>query len=190
MRRKTWIIVLAIAILAAGLGGGFYWHWYNSPRYALQQAVLALETRNMDKFFNYVDLKEIVINFSNASSKDLESQSEHQVDNWTRYSRRLAGKFTQLFLPKLIESFQPQVRKVLEHHLLNLNHTQILGIAAAVTVAQIDTQGSEAKVTLTDPQSQETLRFKMRRQPESGVWQIVSVNYADLKRFYKRELCR
>jgi hypothetical protein len=78
----------------------------------------------------------------------------------------------------------------LEHHLLNLNHTQILGIAAAVTVAQIDTQGSEAKVTLTDPQSQETLRFKMRRQPESGVWQIVSVNYADLKRFYKRELCR
>ena len=57
MRRKTWIIALVIVVLGAALGGGLYWHWANSPRYALQQAALALKTRNMDKFFNYLEFK-------------------------------------------------------------------------------------------------------------------------------------
>jgi hypothetical protein len=190
MRRKTWIIALAIVVLGAALGGGLYWRWSNSPRYALQQAALALKTHNLDKFFTYLDLKEIVTNFAEASSRDQASRDDPQADELNKFTRSLGGKFAQLFLPKLIESFEPQVRKVLGHYLLKLNDTQILGIAAAVTVAEIDTQGDEARVTLTDPKSQEKLRFQMHRQPDHGNWQIVSVNYDDLKRFYKRELCR
>ena len=67
----------------------------------------------------------------------------------------------------------------------------VLGVtardAAAATVAQIDTQGDEALVTLTDPKTRDTFQFQMRRQPNQGTWQIVSVNYEDLKRFSKRE---
>jgi hypothetical protein len=190
MRRKTWIITLVIVVLGAVLGGGLYWHWSNSPRYALQQAALALKTRNLDKFFSYLDLKEIVTNFAEASNRDEAAKEDPQADELTRFSRSLGGKFAQLFLPKLIASFEPQVRKILGHYLLNLNDTQILGVAAAVTVAEIDNQGDEARVTMTDPKTQEKLRFQMRRQPDQGTWQIVSVNYDDLKRFYKRELCR
>jgi hypothetical protein len=64
---------------------------------------------------------------------------------------------------------------------------KILVIAAAATVAQIDTQGDEALVTLIDPKTKDTFQFNMRRQPNHGTWQIVSVNYDDLKRFSKRE---
>jgi hypothetical protein len=190
MRRKTWVIAVAIVVLGAALAGGLYWRWANSPRYALQQAALALKTRDFNKFFTYVDLKEIVTNFSQASSRDAKNQDGEQVDEWTRYSRHLGGKFAQLFLPKLVESFEPQIRKIIERYLLNLNNTQILGVAAAATVAQIDTQGDEAQVTLTDPNTQEIFRFQMRRQPDHGIWKIVSVNYDDLKKFYKREMCR
>ena len=190
MRRKTWITAVAIVVLGAVLAGGLYWRWANSPRYALQQAALALKTRNLDKFFSYVDFKEIVTNFAKASNKGMETRDDQQTDEWTRYSRRFGGKFAQLFLPKLLESFEPQIRKVLDHYLLNLNNTQILAVAAAVTVAQIDTQGEDgAQVTLIDPKTQETFRFQMRRQPNHGKWQIVSVNYDDLNKFYKRELC-
>ncbi len=187
MRRKTWIIAVAILVLGGALGGGLYWRWANSPRYALQQAALALEARNMNKFFNYLNTKEIFNNFIQASSKDLESPEDPKADEWTRYSRRLGRNFAHIFLPKLFQSFETQIRAALEHYLLNLDNSQILGVAAAVTVAQIDTQGDEAQVTLTDPKTKETLRFHMRRQPDHGVWQIVSVNYEDLKRFYKRE---
>jgi hypothetical protein len=190
MQHRTWKIVLVIVVLAAALGGGLYWRWSNSPRYALQQAALALETRNLDKFFNYIDLKEIVTNFAQASSRDTAARDEQPADDISKFCQRLGGRFAQLFLPKLIESFEPQVRKALGHYLLNLNNTQILGIAAAATVAQIDTQGDKAQVTVTDPKTQEKFRFQMRRQPDQGIWQIVSVNYDDLKKFYKRELCR
>lgn len=186
MQRKTWIIAIAIVVLGAALGGGLWWRWVNSPRYALQQAALALKTRNLDNFFNYLNLKEIVTNLSKTSHQDLDSRDDPQADELTRFSRQLGGKFAQLFLPKLVESFEPQIRKILQHYLLNLNNTQILAIAAAVTVAQIDTQGDEAQVTLTDPKTGETFRFEMHRQLDQGVWQIVSVNYEDLKRLCKR----
>jgi hypothetical protein len=187
MQRKTWIIAVAIVVLAGALAGGLYWRWANSPRYALQQAALALQTRDMDKFFNYMDLKEILNNFLEASSKDLETPADDQADEWTKFSRQLGRKFAHLFLPKLFTAFEAQIRGALENYLLHLNNSQILAIAAAATVAQIDSRDDEALVTLTDPKSKDTFHFQMRRQPNHGVWKIVSVNYDDLKRFSKRE---
>jgi hypothetical protein len=188
MRRKTWIIALAILVLGGALGGSLYWRWLNSPRYALQQAALALEARDMDKFFKYVDLKEILNNIVEASSQEQEEPGNPPADDWTRYSRRLGRKFAHLFMPKLFDAFQGQIRDLVSHYLLKLNQSQILAIGAAVTVAQIDTQGDEAAVTMTNPKTKETLHFQMRRQPTEGVWQIVSINYQDLKKFYRREL--
>jgi hypothetical protein len=190
MQRKTWISVIVVVVLAAALAGGLYWRWATSPRYALQQAALALKTRNVDNFFNYLDLKEIINNFSEAAAQDASNPEDQKTDDWDKLTRQMGRKFARLFLPKLFDTFQPQIRKVLEHYLFNLNNTQILGIAAAATVAEIDTRGDEAQVTVTDPKTQEKLRFQMRRQPNHGVWQIVSVNYDDLKKFYKLELCR
>ena len=187
MRRKTWIIAAVVLVLGGALGGGLYWHWVNSPRYALQQAVLALKTRNINNFFNYLDLKEIFNNFVEASSKELETSKDQPTDDWTRFSRQMGRKFAHLFLPKLFNSFETQIKGVVGQYLLNLDNSQILGIAAAVTLARIDSQGDEAQVTLTDPKTKETFRFEMRRQPNHGLWQIVSVNYDDLKKFYKRE---
>ena len=187
MRRKTWIIAVAIVVLGGALAGGLYWRWAESPRYALQQAALALQARDMDKFFNYLNLKEILNSFVVASSKDMETPEDQPADEWTKFSRQLGRKFAHLFLPKLFEAFEAQIRGVLERYLLHLDNSQILVIVAAATVAQIDSQGDEAGVTLTDPKTKDTLRFQMRRQPNHGAWQIVSVNYEDLKRFSKRE---
>jgi len=187
MQRKTWIIAVAIVVLGGAVAGGLYWRWANSPRYALQQAALALQARDMDKFFNYVNLKEILNNMVEASSKDLAAPEDQPGDEWTKFSRQLGRKFAYLFLPKLFETFEAQIRVVVERYLLNLDYSKILVIAAAATVAQIDRQGDEALVTLTDPKTKDTFQFNMRRLPDQGTWQIVSVNYDDLKRFSKRE---
>jgi hypothetical protein len=187
MRRKTWISAVAIVVLGGALAGGLYWRWANSPRYALQQAALALQARDMPKFFNYLDLKEILNNFIAASSKDLDTPADQPADDWTRYSRQMGRKFAHLFLPKIFEAFETQIRGVIERYLLNLNNSQILAIAAAATVARIDTRDDEASVTLTDPKTKDIFRFQMRRQLNHGDWRIVSVNYDDLKRFTKRE---
>jgi hypothetical protein len=187
MRRNTLIIALVVLVLGGAVAGGLYWRWYNSPRYALQQMALALETRNMDKFFNYLDLKAIFNKFLEDSSHDLDAPEDPEADDWTRMSQRLARKFARSLLPKLFNTFETQIRGVMQKYLLNLDNSQILGIAAAATVAKIDTQGDEAQVTLTDPKTKKPFRFQMHRDSQRRRWQIVSVNYPDLKMFCQKE---
>lgn len=187
MQRKTWIITLAIVILGGAVAGGLYWRWANSPRYALQQAALALQAQDMGKFFKYIDLKAISSTLIETCGKDMDTLADQPADAWTKLCRQLGRKFANVLLPKLFEAFESQIRGTVERYLLHLDNSKILVIAAAATVAQIDTQGDDAVVTLTDPKTRDTFQFHMRRQPNHGTWQIVSVNYDDLKRFTKRE---
>jgi hypothetical protein len=187
MPRKALIIVLAVLVLGGVLSGVLYWRWYNSPRYALQQMALALKTRNMETFFKYLDMKAIFNNFLEASSRDQDPDLDPDTDEWTQMTRRLGRKFARFMLPQLFNTFESQIRGVLENYLLNLDNTQILGVAAAATTARIDARGDEALVTLTDPKTKEPLRFQMQRQANGGLWQIVAVNHQDLKRFYRRQ---
>jgi hypothetical protein len=187
MRRRTWLILLAAVVLSSALAGGLYWHWVNSPRYALQRMALALKTRNMEQFFKYVDLKAIFNNFLDSSSQDLKETPSGKEDEWSRMSRQMGSKFARIFLPKIFDRFAKEIRGLMEKYLTNLDNTQILAIAAAATTAGIEVQGDEARVTLVDPKTKEPFRFRMQRQPETGTWQIVAVNYQDLKKFSKRE---
>ena len=189
MRRRTWIIILVAAVLGAALAGGLYWHWSTSPRYALQRMSLALKTKDMQQFFNYLDLKAIFNDFVESASQDLDKpkdKKDKKEEEWDRLSRQMGSKFARIFLPKLFESFEKDLRAMMEKYLKDLDNKQILAVAAAATTAQIEVQGEEARVTLVDPKSKEPFRFQMRRQRETGTWQIVAVNYQDLKKFSKR----
>jgi hypothetical protein len=191
MRRRTWLILLTAVILGGALAGGFYWQWASSPRYTLQRMALALKTKDMPQFFKYLDLKAIFNNFVDGASQDLDepkAEKDQKDDDWSRLNRQLGNKFARMFLPKLFASFEKDIRGMLEKYLQNLDNSQILAIAAAATTAQIEVQGEEAQVTLVDPKSHEPFHFQMRRQPETGIWQIVSVTYQDLKKFSKRAL--
>jgi hypothetical protein len=187
MRRKVLILTLAALVLGAAITGGLYWRWCHSPRYALQQMALALKTKNLDNFFKYIELKEVFNNFLEASSKDLESEEKPGANEWDRMTRHLGRKMARSLLPKVFDTFETQIRGAMEKYLLNLDNSQIIAIAAAVTVAKIDTRGDEAQVTLTNPKTGETIRLQMRRDAERDYWQVVSVNYQDLKRFCQQE---
>jgi hypothetical protein len=188
--RKTLIISLAVFICAGVVGGLAYRYWLNSPRYALQQMALSLETKNMDKFFNYLDLQAIFNEFLEAASNEKNPQEKKATNDWDQLTRSVGRKFARQFLPKLFTAFEAQIRGTMEHYLLNLDQKQILGVAAAATVAKIEQQGDDARVTLTEPKSKEPLRFQMHRRAQGGHWQIVAVDYQDLKKFYRRELER
>jgi hypothetical protein len=187
MRCRTLIIILVVLVLGAGVAGGLYWRWLNSPRYALQQMALALKEKNMDGFFKYVDLKEIFNQIVAESAKEREAPpSDKPEDEWTKATRRLGQKFARQILPKIFDSFSRQIRSLIENQLLNLNNSQILGVMAAVTVAKIDSRGDKAQVTLKDHKTGEPFRFQMRRYPD-GNWRIVSINHEDLKKFWQCE---
>lgn len=187
MSRRVLFLMLATLILGVAVAGGLYWRWCHSPRYALQQMVLALKAKDMDNFFNYLNLQDIFNNFIQASSKELDLPEDPGADEWTRFSQRLGRKFARNLLPKLFETFEKQIRGVMQAYLQNLDNSQILGIAAAVTLAEIKVEGEEARVTLKDPKTGDAFRFQMRRDG-GGQWRIVAVDYQDFKNFLKREI--
>lgn len=186
MRRKTLIIILAMVILGAGVAGGLYFRWLYSPRYSLHQMVLALKAKNMGKFFKYLDLKEIFNSFLEASSRDLTTPDDKEGDELTRLGRNLGRKFARLVLPQLFRTYEKDIQAALEKYLTSLDNKQLLGLAAAITVARIKVEGDEAQVSIRDPKTKEDFRFHMRLQ-EDGRWRIVAVNYQDLKKFLKQE---
>jgi len=188
MKRSAVVIFSTVFLLAAVITGGFYWRWVNSPRYALQQMVLAIQTRNMNKFFKYLDLQEIVGNMVDASSEDLAPPEAPDMDDWDRLSRRLGKKVAKFVLPKLLEKFDKQVRSAVEQYLLNLSNTQVLALAAAATTAEISTRGEMAEVKLVDPKTGEPFRFMLGRDPGTKEWRIISIRYQDLKKLLKREV--
>jgi len=187
LRRRKIVLIVSVVVLVAALAGGLYWQWTNSPRYALQQMALSLKTRDMKKFFSYLDLKSIFNNFIESSDQDLAQPKGEKEDEWSSLSRQMGRKFARFLLPKLFESFEQDIKASMERHLASLDNTKILAIAAAATTAKIEVQGEQAEVTLVDPKTKQPFRFQMQRQPETGVWKIVEVNYQDLKKFAKRE---
>jgi hypothetical protein len=190
MPRRLIFVLLGTLILATAVAGGLYWRWYNSPRYALQQMTLALKTKNPDNFFKYLALKDIFSNSLYGLDQDLETleNQDEDADGWNRLGRRMGRKFARQFLPKLFNMFEKQIREGIQSYLENLDNTQIMALAAAVTLAKINVQGDEAQVTINNPKTGDSLRFKMQRQAESGIWRIVAVNYQDLKKFLKQEM--
>jgi hypothetical protein len=187
MRRRTLLICLIAGILVALLGAGLYRNWIASPRYALQRMALALKTRDMDRFFKYVNIKAIANNLAESAIPNSDDAQGGTEDQWNRKARQMGRQLAHMVLSNLSDSLQKQIRQVMEKYLLNLDNTKILAIAAAATTAQIELQGGNARVTLVDPKSQEPFHFRMQRQPESGTWQIVGVDYQDLRKFVKRE---
>ncbi len=188
MKRSAIIIFSTVFLLAAAVSGGLYWRWVNSPRYALQQMVLAIQTRNMDKLFKYLDLQEIASNLAEASSADLAPAEESGKDEWDRLGRRLGQKIVKIVVPKLVERFHKEIKEGVEQYLLNLSNSQILALAAAVTTADIDARGETAEVKLLDPKNGKPFRFRMKRDPATKEWRVVAIKYEDLKRLLKREL--
>jgi hypothetical protein len=188
MKRSAVVIFSTVFLLTAVITGVLYWRWLNSPRYALQQMVLAIQTGNMDKLFKYLDLQEIANNMVDASYTDVAPPDRPDQDEWDRLSRRLGHKVAKFVLPKLLEKFDNQVKAAIERYLKELSRTEVLALAAAATTAQIDTQGDVAQVKIVDPKTGEPFRFHMAWDPVIKEWRIIAIHYQDLKKLVKREL--
>lgn len=188
--RKPVIFIIIIAILAGGaiLAGVLYQRYYDSPRYALQQMVLALKAKDMDKLFNYLDTKEIFQNLVDDSAKENNNPEDQPDDEFARFSRQLGRKFARHIFPQLYNNFEKQIKQAIAAHLKDLTHTEVLALSAAVATAKIEVQGEEAQVTVYDPKNQRHMRFQMRRAPGNGAWRVVALNYNDFKHLLKKKL--
>lgn len=193
MRRKVLLPVVAGLTLTGAIIVGYFWYWQGTPRHSLYQMVRAIQNKDMNKFYHYVDLKAIFNNLIKNASQEVDipggwQEPDTPEDDWNRWSRELGEKFARFLLPKLFDAFEAQIKAQVENYLLSLSTSETLGLTALVAQAQIEQQGHQAQVTIIDPQTNKPFRFWMQQDPQTRKWRVVEVNYQDLKEIIKREL--
>ncbi|RLA90169.1 MAG: hypothetical protein DRG58_03060 [Deltaproteobacteria bacterium] len=192
MRQKAITLISLVVVVSGVIILGYLWFWQGTPRHALYQMVRAVQNRDMNKFFDYIDLQAIFNNIVKDASDDLDFPNNSQKDGsppdeFTRWSHKLGKKFARYLIPKLFSTFESQIKGQIEQYLLNLSTSETVGLTALVAQARIQQQDQQAEVTIIDPQTNQQLRFQMQRHPETREWRVVGVNYHDLKGFLKKE---
>jgi hypothetical protein len=200
MRRKIVILGLIVLILMGAGIGGYYYFLHDSPRHALLQMVRAIQTQNMDKFFEIIDLKLILNNLAEKGSQDqefvddagkffgMDNKSLQPEDELSKFGIHLGKKFAGYLVRSVIIAFEPQIKEHIKNYLLNLNTQESVALTAIVTHAQIEENDGMAKVTLTNPHNGQPLSFSMVQDPNSRQWRVVEINYQDLKSIIKQKL--
>ncbi len=186
MRRSPLVFVIVALLLGIAVAGGFYYHYRTSPRFALHQMASALIQRDYKEFYTYLDLNSILSHLMKETGKDLIPPQIPEGDYLGQLGWKMGRKFAQNLLPRLLESFENNLQSLVNKYLDTLTTEDLLALEGAVALAEIDRHGDVAQATLKFPQGGQ-LRLTMSRVP-NGTWQVVSVNYEDLKRLVKTEL--
>jgi hypothetical protein len=188
MRRSPLVFIVAALLLGIVVAGVFYYRYQSSPRSALHQMVDALTDRNYEKFYTYLDLKSILGNLMQETGKDLISPVIPENNYLGQLGWRMGSKFAQQVLPRLFETFEQDLHKLINQYLNTLTTKELLALKAAVTLAEIRQQGDEAKVTLRFAKEDGRLRLTMTKSSQDRTWRVISVNYEDLKKLVSKEL--
>lgn len=188
MRRSPLIFIGAALVLGIVVAGVFYYRYWSSPRSALHQMVNSLIHRNYEQFYTYLDLKSILGNLMQETGKDLISPVIPDGNYLGQLGWKMGQKFAQQLLPRLFETFEPELHKLINQYLDTLTTKELLALEAAVTLAEIRQQGDEAKVTMRFAKEGCRLRLTMSKSSKDRSWRVTSVSYEDLKQLISKEL--
>ncbi len=188
MRRSPLIFLSVALLLGIAVAGVFYYRYRHSPRFALQQLVVSLTNRNYDRFYDSVDLPGIMGHLMAETGRDLVPPELPQGDLLSQFGWKMGGKVARHLIPRLFETFDKELRKLLNQYFDTLSTQEFVALNAAVALADIDQQGEEARVTLRFPKKDGRLRLNMAWNPQLRRWRVVAVNYEDLKHLVKKEL--
>jgi hypothetical protein len=197
MPRKCVLALLFLAIIIGLATSTYYYfyYWRETPRFALWQMTRAIQANDTQTLFQYIDLQAIADQLVAKSTGDVDSWllnkglgATPEEDDVSRLARSLTKKFARFLTPKFVAALEPQLKGIVEKYLAELNTLQKAGLSALPAKAEIQQEDGVAAVTLTDPQSGQTLHFNMARPTDGGKWRIVEINYEDLKSFIERKI--
>ena len=188
MRRSPLVFVIAALLLGIAVAGGFYYHYRQSPRFALHQMVNNLMSRNYKEFYTYLDLNSVLSSLMQETGKDLIPSDIPPGDYLSQFGWKMGRKFAQNLLPRILQTVEKNLHSLINKYLDTLTTEDLLVLEAAVALADISQTGDEAQVTLKFPKGDAQLRLTMSRSLPKRSWRVVSVNYKDLKNLLKKEI--
>ena len=170
------ILAISIALVVAFLAAGFY-YFSGTPRYSLYKMSRAYKNRDSAEFHKYLDIDRIVDHLAKyAVEQALAEMEENQpTGDWGRPGPQFDKELAMMMLPKMLEALKPQIRQQITELIENGNDDRKGSPLLGSTLADIQTEGSIALVTVVNENTGQEIRFKMAQSPER-YWKIVELD--------------
>ncbi|MCG6983350.1 MAG: DUF2939 domain-containing protein [Deltaproteobacteria bacterium] len=170
------ILAISIALVVAFLAAGFY-YFSGTPRYSLYKMSRAYKNRDSAEFHKYLDIDRIVDHLAKyAVEQALAEMEENQpTGDWGRPGPQFDKELAMMMLPKMLEALKPQIRQQITELIESGNDDRKGSPLLGSTLADIQTEGSIALVTVVNEHTGQEIRFKMAQSPER-YWKIVELD--------------
>jgi hypothetical protein len=175
-RGNSKVLAISIALVVAFLAAGFY-YFSGTPRYSLYRMSRAYKNRDSAEFHKYLDIDRIVDHLAKyAVEQALAEMEETQpTGDWGRPGPQFDKELAMMMLPKMLEALKPQIRQQITELIENGNDDRKGSPLLGSTLADIQTEGSIALVTVVNEDTGQEIRFKMAQSPER-YWKIVELD--------------
>jgi hypothetical protein len=174
--RNYKFLAISIALVVAFLAAGFY-YFSGTPRYSLYKMSRAYKNRDSAEFHKYVDIDRIVDHLAKYAVEQAlaEMENAEPTGDWGRAGPGFDKELAMMMLPKMLEALKPQIRQQITDLIENGNDEREGSPLLGSTLADIETEGSIALVTLVQEDTGQEIRFKMAQSPER-YWRIVELD--------------
>jgi hypothetical protein len=174
-QRSFKLLTLSVALVVF-LVIGFY-YFTGTPRYSLYKIGRAVKNHDSGEFHKYVDVDRIVDHLAKFAVEQIvaEMERDQSTDAWQIDGQQFDRELAMMMVPKMMESLKPQIKqevtRLIEDTDEDMEGSPLLG----ATLADIQTKGSLALVTVINEDTGEEIRFKMVKSPDR-YWKIVEID--------------
>jgi hypothetical protein len=174
--RNYKFLAISIALVVACLAAGFY-YFSGTPRYSLYKMSRAYKNRDSAEFHKYLDIDRIVDHLAKYAVEQAlaEMEKAEPTGDWGRANPAVDKELAMMMLPKMLEALKPQFRQQITEIIENGNDEREGSPLLGSTLAEVQTEGSTALVTVVNEKTGQEIRFKMAQSPER-YWRIVELD--------------
>jgi len=175
---KIIFVAIGIIVLFGVIGGGYYWI-SGTPQYSLYQIGRAVENRDSETFYKYVDIDSVVNSFTDWAWKEMEEMmaEEKPEDEWASWGYELGKGFAELMMPAMKERIKEGLRSEITKTIEGTEEgMQEAFKKISYKDIKIERSGKIANVEILNfLESDISLKLKMRQATER-YWKVVEIN--------------
>jgi hypothetical protein len=181
-QRSFKLLTISVALLVVFLVSGFY-YFTGTPRYSLYKIGQAVKNHDSGEFYKYVDVDRIVDHLAKFAVQQAVAEMERDTttDAWVIDGQQFDKELALMMLPKMMESLKPQIKQELTELIEDTDDKREGSPLFGATLADIQTKGSLALVTVENKKTGEKIRFKMVKSPDR-YWKIVEIDLDSFER--------
>lgn len=170
----VWLLVILGVIVIAGVGVFFYAK--GTPQYSLYKMNQAVKNKDYESFIKYFNVDAVIDDFLD---KAIEMSKKEIAKKYPGNSQeaKMAQKYAQDMINNLASQMKEQAKEEIKKQVESgkfIEEYNQPNIISAFQNTKVKMEGNDAVVIITDPKTQKSVNFRMRKK--NNYWEIYKID--------------